>query len=151
MEILNIGTYKGYQRKALNSFRPADEGIVDNKRREDGGRRGALVRSTIDGDTVALSLNDPVSSGKRKAVEAIQSSLAKENSGTSFVSRGVGTKGISDLEKMVFFPLNTDTQFVTDQSMIGKVTPDMTGYAINKYREAWTYRHWAVTTFEAYA
>ncbi|MBA4390227.1 MAG: hypothetical protein C0399_04740 [Syntrophus sp. (in: bacteria)] len=152
MEIQSIGAYKGSPRKALYSFRQAEEGVVDNKKRESSGQRSELVRSTADGDVTALSFNKTVSFGERKAIGPIKSSLAKENNQDSFVSRGgVYPKDISDKEKMLLFTLNFDTQSVADQNMIGKVTLDMTGYAINKYREAGSYRRREATTLEVYA
>ncbi len=151
MEIMSIGAYKGSLRKEPYTYRPADEGVVDNKKREGNGQRSELVRNTADGDMVALSFNRTVSFEERKAIVPVKSSLAKENSKSSFVSRGNSSKSISDIEKLIISPLNIDTQSVTDQNMISKVTTDLTGYAINKYREAWAYRRWAVTTLEVYA
>jgi hypothetical protein len=151
MEILSIGTYKGSLKKDLYIFRPADEGVVDNKKREGSRQRSELVRNTADGDMVALSFNRTVSSEERRAIGPIKSSLAKENSKGSFVSRGVSSESVSDIEKMIFSSLNIDTKSVTDQNMIGRVATDMTGYAISKYREAWAFRSWAVTTLEVYA
>ena len=151
MEILSIGAYKGSPRKDLYAFRQADEGIVDNKKREGGRQRGEFVRNTADGDMVALSFNRTVSPEERKAIGPTKSSLAKENNKSSFVSRGISSESISDIEKTIYFSLNIDTQSVADQDMIGRVTTDMTGYAINKYREAWAYRPWVATTLEIYA
>lgn len=151
METLSIGTHKGSPRKSLYGLRPAEEDVIGNKKKGGGGQRSELIRRTSDGDMVALSFNGTDSPKERKAIGSKQSSLAKEDRDDSFVSRGVRPKDISNIAKMILFPLSIDTQFFTDQNMIGKVTPDMTGYAINKYREAWAYRRWAVTTLEVYA
>lgn len=151
MEIQRIGIHKELPRKAPQHFRSPDESAVNTKKREDSKQRGELVRSTAGGDIVILSFKETAQPEGHKAIRPVESSLAKEDRNNSIVSGGLSQENISATERRIFFPLNMDTKSVADQNTIGKVTTDITGYAINKYREAWSYRFWTTTTLEVYA